>query len=135
MISLPTSSAGITTILVQSSSVTTSLIVPLAGAGAVKLRRVLPYTLGANLGTTVTGVLAATANPESAAIAVAIAHITFNLVGTAIWYPLRIIPFSLATGFAKTAVKSKWTAIFYLLGMFFVLPILGVLLTELVIRL
>ena len=59
----------ITTILVQSSSVTTSLIVPLAGAGAVKLKRVYPYTLGANLGTTVTGVIAATANPVAGAAA------------------------------------------------------------------
>ncbi len=126
---------GVTTVLVQSSSVTTSLIVPLAGAGAVKIRRVLPYTLGANLGTTITGVLAATANPEPAAIAVAIAHITFNLLGTAIWYPLRFIPFSLAHGYARIAARSKWNAIGYLLLAFFVLPLLGVIFTEIILGL
>ena len=42
------------TFLVQSSSITTSLVVPLAGAGILKLRQIFPYTLGANIGTTMT---------------------------------------------------------------------------------
>lgn len=41
----------ISTVLVQSSSITSSLMVPLAGAGVVRLRRVLPFMMGANLGT------------------------------------------------------------------------------------
>jgi len=122
----------LTTILVQSSSVTTSLIVPLAGAGAVKLRRVYPYTLGANLGTTMTGVIAATANPEPRAVAVAIAHVTFNLVGTAIWYPLRAIPISLARGYGRLAARSKRYAILFLLVMFMVVPIVGIVVSELI---
>jgi sodium-dependent phosphate cotransporter len=54
--------AGIfVTILVQSSSATTSLMVPLAGSGVFGLDVIYPFTLGANIGTTVTSLLAATA--------------------------------------------------------------------------
>ena len=48
----------ILTILVQSSSITTSTIIPLAGAGVLTLRQIYPFTLGANIGTTVTALLA-----------------------------------------------------------------------------
>jgi len=122
----------IATVFVQSSSVTTSLIVPLAGAGAVKLRRVYAYTLGANLGTTMTGVIVATANPEPAAVAVAIAHVTFNLVGTAIWYPLKAVPLSLARGYGRLAARSKRYAILFLLVMFIVVPVVGIVVSELI---
>jgi sodium-dependent phosphate cotransporter len=121
----------ITTILVQSSSVTTSLIVPLAGAGAVKLKRVYPYTLGANLGTTVTGVIAATANPVAGAVTVAIAHVTFNIVGTIIWYPLKMVPIGIATWYGRLASESKRYAFGFLFLAFFVVPALGWLLTQL----
>ena len=121
---------ALTTVIVQSSSVTTSLIVPLAGAGAVRISRVFAYTLGANLGTTVTGVIAATANPVPEAVAVAIAHVTFNLIGTAIWYPLRTVPISLAYGYGRLASRSKRYAFLFLVLVFFVIPALGLILTE-----
>lgn len=120
----------LTTILVQSSSVTTSLIVPLAGAGAVRLQRVFPYMLGANLGTTVTGVIAATANPVPAAVTVAIAHVSFNLIGTAIWYPLRRIPISIARAYSRLAAKSTRYAFLFLLGVFVIFPVIGLVITE-----
>ena len=53
------------TILVQSSSITTSVITPLVGVGVVKIERMYPTVLGANIGTTVTGVLAALAASAS----------------------------------------------------------------------
>lgn len=53
------------TVAVQSSSVTTSLIVPLVGAGIVSLRRCYPVTLGANLGTTFRAILASLATVSS----------------------------------------------------------------------
>jgi sodium-dependent phosphate cotransporter len=120
----------VTTMFVQSSSVTTSLIVPLAGAGAVKIKRVFPYTLGANLGTTFTGVMAAAANPVAGAVTVAVAHVTFNLVGSMIWYPLRRVPIRLARWYARLAAGSKRYAFFFLFGVFFVLPVAGILVTE-----
>ncbi|MGB0581808.1 MAG: Na/Pi symporter, partial [Limisphaerales bacterium] len=65
----------ILTVAVQSSSITTSLIVPLAGAGIVRLIQVLPYTMGSNVGTTTTAILAALATKDVSAITVAFAHL------------------------------------------------------------
>jgi sodium-dependent phosphate cotransporter len=122
---------ALTTVLVQSSSVTTSLIVPLAGAGAVKLKRVFPYTLGANLGTTITAVLAASANPVAAAVTVAVSHVLFNLLGTAVWYPLRRVPIGLARRYGRLAARSKRYALLFLLVVFLILPALGLIVTNL----
>lgn len=80
------------TVLVQSSSVSTSLIVPLAGAGLLTLREIFPYTLGANVGTTMTALIAALATGSSVAVTVAFAHLVFNIYGILIFYPLRFIP-------------------------------------------
>lgn len=120
----------VSTVLVQASTITTSLIVPLAGAGIIPLKRVFAFMLGANLGTTVTGVLAATANPISAAVTVAIFHVTFNLIGTAIWYPGRIVPISIAKWYGRLAAKSKRYAFLFLLMVFVIVPLIGIMLTE-----
>lgn len=125
---------AIATVLVQSSSVTTSLIVPFAGAGAIKLKRIFPFTLGANLGTTITGVIAATANPVAAAVSVAIAHVTFNLVGTFVWYPARRVPLSLARWYGRLASRSKRYAFVFLFGVFIVIPAIGLVVTEIIAR-
>ena len=123
---------AVTTVMVQSSSITTSLIVPLAGAGTVKLKRVYPYTLGANLGTTITGVIAATAVPVPAAVAVAISHVSFNLIGTAIWYPLRRVPINIARWYGRLAANSKRYAMLFLLGVFIIIPLIAIGITEVV---
>jgi solute carrier family 34 (sodium-dependent phosphate cotransporter) len=47
------------TVMVQSSSITTSVMIPLVAAGVVTLEHVFPFTIGANLGTTVTALIAA----------------------------------------------------------------------------
>ncbi|AXY44206.1 Na/Pi cotransporter family protein [Halomonas sp. JS92-SW72] len=121
----------VSTVLVQSSSITSSLMVPLAGAGVVRLRRVLPFMMGANLGTTVTSVLAATANPIAAAMTVALFHVIFNLTGTAIWWPLRVIPLRIATWYGRLAGKQIRYAFLFLIGVFLVVPLVGITLTEL----
>ncbi|QJQ93884.1 MULTISPECIES: Na/Pi symporter [Halomonadaceae] len=121
----------VSTVLVQSSTITSSLMVPLAGAGVVSIRRVLPFMMGANLGTTVTSVLAATANPIAAALTVALFHVTFNVVGTLIWYPLRRIPLRVATWYGKLAAKKTRYAFAFLIGVFLVIPLLGIAATEL----
>lgn len=120
-----------TTIGVQSSSVSTSLIVPIAGAGAVKLRRVFPYMLGCNIGTTVTGVLAATANPTSGAVSVAIVHVLFNVIGNVVWYPLRIFPIRMAKWLSSLAAQNRKHALIFLATIFIVIPVIGLAITEL----
>ena len=118
------------TIAVQSSSVTTSLLVPIAGAGAVKLKRAFPFMLGANIGTTVTGLIAAMANPTMAAVTVAIAHILFNCAHNVIWYPLRRIPIRISKAYSALASRSKKWAFIFLAVVFVVIPAIGVFITE-----
>ena len=123
----------VTTVLVQSSSVTTGLIVALAGAGAVKLRRVFAFVLGANIGTTVTGIIAAAAVTDSKDVAVTVAacHVLFNVTGILIWYPLRVVPIGLARWYGPLAARSKRYAFLFLGTMFVVIPVVGLFITEL----
>jgi len=97
----------VTTASVQSSSATTSLVVPLAGTGVLSLRQIFPYTLGANIGTTITAILASfsTGNPD--AVTVAFAHLSFNILGIMVYYPLKAIPIWLAERAGRLAARSK----------------------------
>ena len=79
------------TALIHSSSVTTSLTVPLITAGVLTLEQVFPYTMGANIGTTMTAVLAAIGTGQPVALAIAITHFLFNSIGVAIFFPFRRI--------------------------------------------
>jgi solute carrier family 34 (sodium-dependent phosphate cotransporter) len=114
----------IITILVQSSSVTTSIIVPLAGAGIVNVYQVFPYTLGANVGTTITALLAAISLGSVGAICVAFAHLFFNFFGIIIIYPLRSIPIYIAKQYANLVAYSKLVPIFIVLFFYIVIPFL-----------
>jgi len=118
------------TVAVQSSSVTTSLMVPIAGAGIVKLRRVFAFMLGCNIGTTVTGVLAATANPTAGAVTVAVSHVLFNLFDNALWYPARKFPIRLSKWYSGLAARNRKYAFFFLIGVFVVIPVVGLTITE-----
>ena len=123
--------AGITAII-QSSSVTTSLLVPLAGAGIVKLEKIFPVTLGANLGTTVTALLASLAG-DSRGLTIALVHLLFNIAGILIIYPVRgvrNIPLRLARGLADAAVRSRRNAVLFVIGLFYVLPGLLILIDR-----
>ncbi len=95
------------TATVQSSSATTSLIVPLAGTGVLSLRQIFPYTIGANIGTTITAILASLGPGSEAAMIVALAHLTFNVFAVLIFYPLKALPIWLATGWGAFAARSK----------------------------
>ena len=113
------------TIMVQSSSITTSLVVPLAGAGVLTLRKIFPFTLGANIGTTVTALLAALTGTVSALVAAG-CHLFFNIYGICIIYsfkPLRKIPLYCAETISSLAIKNKLIPLVYLLIMFIVVPL------------
>jgi len=126
----------IATVMVQSSSITTSLMVPLAGAGVLTLRQAFPVTLGANIGTTVTALLAAlaaTGANAQAGLTIALVHLLFNLSATVLiypWEPIRRIPLTLASRLADVAVDSKWLAILYVVGLFYAIPVLFAVLNE-----
>jgi sodium-dependent phosphate cotransporter len=124
---------AIITISVQSSSITTSVLVPLAASGVLTLENIYPVTLGANVGTTVTALLAALATGNPAAVTVAVVHTLFNVSGIALFYPIRAlrrIPLRLATGLADVAAERRSAAIIYAVGMFVVVPLVGVLILR-----
>ena len=112
------------TAIIQSSSVTTSILVPMFGAGILTMEAAFPITLGANIGTTVTAMLAALTGNISA-ITIAFAHFLFNITGIALVYPLkwtRRIPLYLARRFGEIASRSRKIAVMYVLSAFFILP-------------
>jgi len=110
------------TVLVQSSSITTSVIIPLVGAGILTVRQIFPYTMGANIGTTTTALLAALVTGHPAAVAVAFSHLLFNICGIAVFWPLARIPLSMADFLSRLAARSKLAPFIYILVVFFALP-------------
>ena len=121
---------AIITVSVQSSSITTSVLVPLAASGVLTLENIYPVTLGANVGTTVTALMASLATGNPAAVTVAVVHTLFNLSGIALFYPIRAlrrIPLRLAAGLADVAAERRSTAIIYAVGVFVVVPLIGVM--------
>ena len=114
------------TILVQSSSITTSLVVPLAGAGILQLRQIFPYTLGANIGTTITALLASLVAGTHAPLAVAFGHLAFNIYGILLIWPIekiRNIPIIMSEKFAAVAVRNRMIPMVYILVVFFLIPL------------
>ena len=80
---------AIFTALVQSSSATTGIVITLASGGSITLEAGIPLIFGANLGTCITALLAGL-NASRDAKRVAVAHITFNLIGVLLfcfWIP------------------------------------------------
>ena len=118
------------TILVQSSSITTSTVIPLAGAGVLTLRQIYPFTLGANIGTTITALLASLTLNVTAMVA-AFSHLFFNLLGIIIIYLnplLRDLPLKFAEWIANVALKNKVLPIIYLLLIFYGVPLIIIIL-------
>jgi sodium-dependent phosphate cotransporter len=121
-------SGSVVTVLVQSSSTTTSLMVPLVGTGVLKVRDIYPFTLGANIGTCITALLAATAvTGEFAAFAlqIALVHLTFNILATVFIFGipfLRELPLKGADIISDLAIKNKGVVAAYLLAVFIVMP-------------
>jgi len=124
------------TVMVQSSSITTSLLVPLAGAGLITLQQAFPITIGANIGTTVTALLAALAvtGPNARwGVTIALVHLLFNVSATILIYPwprIRNIPLAAARRLAGVAVRSRKYALLYVLVLFYGLPLLFAVLNR-----
>lgn len=114
----------LTTAAIRSSTVTTSLVVPLVAKKVVKLRKAVPFILGANIGTTLTAFIAAMFN-SNAAISIAIAHFLFNFIGVLIFFPipaLREVPVALADGLGRLTLRYRMIGFLYVILMFFFIP-------------
>lgn len=125
------SGAGVT-VVTQSSTVTNSVLVPFAGVGTITPKQVYPVTLGANLGTTLTALLAAFAVNGPLArygLQAAFVHVLFNVVAILIIFViplLRPLPLWLATRLAELASERRWVLGLYLGVVFVVLPVVVV---------
>ncbi|MAG63342.1 sodium dependent phosphate transporter [Candidatus Woesearchaeota archaeon] len=118
------------TVSVQSSSITTSLLVPMCAAGVLTLRNAFPIMLGANIGTTVTALLASLATDSEAGLTIALVHALFNVGGVMIVYPipaLRGIPIRLARLLSVRAQRNIFWVVGYVGVVFILLPLLGYL--------
>ncbi len=117
------------TVAVQSSSITTSILIPMSAAGVIQLKNAYPVTLGANVGTTITALLAALATSVPAALTIALVHTVFNVFGILILYVIpfmRPLPILSAEKLASIAVERRMIAVVYVVGMFIVIPLIGV---------
>lgn len=122
----------IITAFIQSSSITTSLLVPLIGSGILSIESAFPITLGANLGTTVTALLASLTG-NIAAVTIAYVHLLFNVFGILLLYPvpfIRKIPILLAKKAALLATESRKLAIACVFLFFYIIPGLLALLVR-----
>jgi len=110
------------TVLVQSSSITTSLVVPLIGAGVLALVQVYPYMLGANVGTTITAFLASFVTGSHEAVSIAFSHLLFNIYGILIFWPLKRLPMWMAVTMAELTTKSRLYPVLYIITTFYIVP-------------
>lgn len=123
---------AVITMMVQSSSITTSLLVPMCGSGILTLENAFPVMLGANIGTTITAFIASLATDING-LEIALVHVLFNLSGTILIFPvarLRAIPIRAARGLAVAAVRNKLWVLAYVGIMFIVVPLVGMLLFK-----
>lgn len=112
------------TVLVQSSSITTSTFTPIVGLGVIRLEQMFPITLGANIGTTITSLLAALLSTTSA-LQVALAHLFFNISGIIVWYPIpfmREVPLNAARNLGKSTRIWRGFPLVYILVCFLLIP-------------
>ena len=117
------------TVAVQSSSITTSILIPMSAAGVISLRNAYPVTLGANVGTTITALLAALAASRPEALTIGLVHTFFNVAGIVILFGLpflRPLPIKAAEKLADVAVERRMLAVGYVVTTFIIIPLVGI---------
>lgn len=127
---LAVTAGALITISVQSSSITTSLLVPLCSSGVLSLENAFPLMLGANIGTTITAFMASLAT-DLEGLKIALVHMIFNTLSVSLVLPFaaaRKIPINLARGLAIAAVHSKLYVVGYVVVTFILIPLIGIVL-------
>ncbi len=127
------------TIAVQSSSITTSVLVPIIALGVVVAMQALPYFLGANIGTSTTALIAAMSLASDgsaegiASLNVALVHMVFDIYAILLLFPLtqtRKVPVWLAERTGGWLSKGRILSIVYIALVFYLLPFAGVWATK-----
>lgn len=124
----------ITTATIRSSTITTSMVVPIVAKKLATLRDAAPFIMGANIGTTITAFIAATLNTNTlGGIGIAMAHFLFNLIGVLLFFPipgLRQVPLKLADGLGELTQKNRLAGFGFILLTFFILPFMLIYLSQ-----
>ncbi len=110
--------------MVQSSSLISSSIVPVVATNKLSLKKAFPFIMGANIGTTLTALIAAISKSD-AALSIALAHMFFNVIGVFIFYPferIRKMPIKIARNLGKATLKNRSVGFAYMILTFFVIP-------------
>ncbi|KAM7394162.1 hypothetical protein PAMP_020980 [Pampus punctatissimus] len=99
------------------------------GIGVISIERAYPLSLGSNIGTTTTAILAAMASPGDTlanALQIALVHFLFNVSGIILWYPIPFtrMPIRLAKGLGNITASYRWFAVVYIVCCFFFFPLL-----------
>jgi sodium-dependent phosphate cotransporter len=114
-----------TTAAIRSSTITTSLVVPIVAKKIIKMKMAAPFIMGANMGTTVTAFIAAMLNSNNSAINIAIAHFLFNFIGVMLFFPIpamRQIPIRLSVALGKLTLRYRLAGFLFILFAFFIIP-------------
>jgi solute carrier family 34 (sodium-dependent phosphate cotransporter) len=116
----------LTTAAIRSSTLTTSVVVPIVAKKIATLRQAAPFIMGANLGTTITAFIAAALNLNtSGGLRIAVAHFLFNFLGVLIFFPIPGIsqfPVKLAEALGGLTQKNRLAGFGFILLTFFILP-------------
>ncbi|MBE9166429.1 Na/Pi symporter [Pleurocapsales cyanobacterium LEGE 06147] len=127
------------TTAVQSSSITTSVVIPIIALGVVVAIQALPYFLGANVGTSTTALIAAMSlasdgSPDGiASLNVTFVHMVLEFFAIALLFPIRKVRnmfIWLAEKGADILTRGRVTAIVYVAIIFYLLPFGVVMLTQ-----
>jgi sodium-dependent phosphate cotransporter len=124
----------ITTAAIRSSTITTSVVVPIVAKKIASLRQAAPFIMGANIGTTLTAFIAAMMNSNTlGGMSIAIAHFLFNFIGVLIFFPipsLRKIPVWMADALGELSLKNRLAGFGFILITFFIIPFALIYLSQ-----
>jgi solute carrier family 34 (sodium-dependent phosphate cotransporter) len=116
----------VTTAAIRSSTITTSVVVPMVAKKIVDFRSAAaPFIMGANIGTTVTAFIAALLSSNTSSVSIAIAHFLFNIIGVVIFFPipaLKEIPIRMAKLLGELTYRHRIIGFAFILFTFFILP-------------
>jgi len=120
--------------VLESSAVTSSILVPPLGIGALRLEEVYPFMVGANVVIAVSGALTSLVSTTLDALHVATVHVFFNVAGFLIWYAiphLRHIPITMARKLGEAVRVWRYCSLAYILVVYFSFPLISIGIAEL----
>lgn len=124
----------ITTAAIRSSTITTSVVVPMVAKKISTLKQAVPFIMGANIGTTITAFIAAMFNAKASdAGSIAIAHFLFNAFGVLLFFPITVlkkIPLAMAKWLGNLTYEYRFAGLLFILISFFFLPFVLLYLSQ-----